>query len=215
MEIQKNINNVNYNFSISFTVNDHQYVNAGIEITNNIDSFRKLENNSEILKSILHKALRENFDAQFYVKLSHTDTGEQFNALFQKIIYNGDDPIEIPVKLETSNATVNVKLQVLEDFTECTKLEKSPFNHAQIFHTNSPESLAFFEKIVIKADITEDQRLPLVSHYLEDGYKTIEKAINQFLANYDSNHSYKPIEVLTCNQFEQQIKFIVMPKEQE
>lgn len=215
MEIQKTIHNVNYNFYISFDVKDHQYVIGNIEVNKNVENFRKLENSSEILKSILHKALHENFHARFYIKTSNIDTGEQFIGLFQKIISNGENSIEIPVKLETSNTVINVKLQLLEDFIECTKLEKSPFNHVQNFYTNSSESLAFFEKIVIKADITEDQRLPIVTNYLEDSYKTIEKAINKFLENYDSYNSYQIIETLTCNKFEQQVKFIVMPREAE
>lgn len=217
MEIQKTINNVDYQFSISFNnTNDNQYIIGNINVTRNTDNFRLLENNSEILRSILHKALQESFQKKFYLKNSNIDTGSEFSGVFQNIYSQNENIIEIPVRLETANAIVNVKLQVLEDFSECTKLESSPFNFGRVFRTNTPEAFDFFEKIVIKGDIDEDQRLPIITYPFENGEKTIETAINIFINEMlDNSNSYNIYETFWCNQFEQQVKYIVMPRREE
>ncbi|ASE61590.1 Uncharacterised protein [Chryseobacterium gleum] len=64
MEIQRTIHNVSHNFHILFDVKDHRNVIGNIEVNKNVENFRRLENSSEILKSILHKALYENFQAR-------------------------------------------------------------------------------------------------------------------------------------------------------
>ncbi|RZK13161.1 MAG: hypothetical protein EOO46_00310 [Flavobacterium sp.] len=212
--IREIIRGTNYSFDIEVTDIDNRYLNASVKVVVNDNPFRQLENSQTILRSIIHKYLFEKYEFRHFLKVAYTDTGDELAATFVKLNnYYYNKKIDVIYQLANSES-ITVQIELLEEFQKCVKLQKSPFNSGVVLlESNSIEMLDFFNKIVIRGEIIEEDKLKILSSNLESGFSILNNAIDSFIANqYDNTVELITIESLDCNQFEVQRKYVIMPR---
>ncbi|HFK5538331.1 TPA: hypothetical protein ACGZ96_003494 [Elizabethkingia anophelis] len=201
------INGISYTFHISSEQNG-LFITGYIQLLNNHETFRELENPSLTIKRILYYHIFQKIDKYLIIKTSDIETDEEFKALYEIVdieVIKNNKFNEI-VKLE-NNEELNFELKIFNQFTECENYVSSPFgNTRNLFESNTEQIMDLFRTLVFYVKVNSS------NHSRTTFTNEIDELIKKFIHNKFGD-AFIPLETerITCNQNEVQIKYVIMP----
>ena len=207
MRKTENINGIDYTFHISCEFNQ-QYITGNIQLLNNNESFRQLENPSLILKRILYYHIYSDLDKYLIVKTANIETSEEYQALFEVMDLDfKNTKFKETVPVENSQEIV-LSIGISDSFVFCDEIIESPFggNSITAFDTNSRNIMNLFRNIVFHLKIED-------INFISNSYTAIfEDAVQRFNdKKFGNAFALMETERINCNPKEIQIKYTIMP----
>jgi len=201
------INGISYTFHIS-TEQNGLFITGYIQLLNNQESFRTLDNSSLTIKRILYYHIFQKIDQYLVIKTSDIKTNEEFKALYEIIDLDQikNNRFNEIIRHE-KDEELNFEVSILDKFEECENYETNPFGNARhLFEGNTKQIMDLFKTLVfyIKVNSNNHSRINFTNE--------IEGFIQNFIAKKFGN-VFIPLETerITCNQNELQIKYVIMP----
>lgn len=112
---------------------------------------------------------------------------------------------------QLGNRLVKVHITTHNEFVKCFEDVPSPFKHGKTI-LNPQIDVNQYEKVVVKCFIEEEQRLPIVQQSSISGESICHTVVEEFIAENWKNHKLLQLETINCSHFEQQYKYLVIPK---